>query len=165
MNCTIESPIKDRTLEIVNRHLQARECPALTPVSTLPEDEPGLVMAVDPALDEETFRITMLQPGHLRVTGGSGLGILFGLGKMLRTGTFDGGRFQFGPWRGTSTPSCSLRCVYFATHFYNFYHTAPIEEVIRYVEDLALMRGIRIRDVGCEILCYYLLQWCYGQEQ
>ena len=35
-------------------------------------------------------------------------------------------------------PACPVRGVYLATHFNNFYEAAPIEEVGRYVEDLAL---------------------------
>jgi len=31
-----------------------------------------------------------------------------------------------------------VRAVNFATHFHNFYHDAPVEEVQRYVEELAL---------------------------
>lgn len=38
----------------------------------------------------------------------------------------------------TQTPACPLRGVYFARHFHNFYHTAPVEEIRRYLEDLAL---------------------------
>lgn len=36
------------------------------------------------------------------------------------------------------TPKNSLRGMYFATHFYNFYHVAPLEEVYEVIEDLAL---------------------------
>jgi hypothetical protein len=35
-------------------------------------------------------------------------------------------------------PEKPLRGIYFATHFFNFYHEAPIGEIERYVEDLAL---------------------------
>jgi hypothetical protein len=42
----------------------------------------------------------------------------------------------------------SLRGFYFATHFYNFYHAAPIEEVYDRIVDLAL------RGCNCLMLCF-----------
>ena len=41
-------------------------------------------------------------------------------------------------WRGISIPKKPVRGIYFATHFHNYYHEAPIEEVKQYVEDLSL---------------------------
>jgi len=41
-------------------------------------------------------------------------------------------------WRGESVPEKPIRGIYFATHFYNYYHTAPVEQIERYVEELAL---------------------------
>ena len=35
-------------------------------------------------------------------------------------------------------PEKKVRGIYLATHFHNFYHDAPIEEVQQYVEDLGL---------------------------
>ncbi|MBE7489970.1 MAG: hypothetical protein KJ050_09345 [Candidatus Omnitrophica bacterium] len=35
-------------------------------------------------------------------------------------------------------PQGSLRGMYFATHFHNWYHVAPEAEIVRYLEDLAL---------------------------
>ena len=39
---------------------------------------------------------------------------------------------------GPAVPRLPVRGMYFATHFHNFYHDAPVEEVERYVEELAL---------------------------
>ena len=44
--------------------------------------------------------------------------------------------FTAGAWRGTSIPEKPVRGIYFATHFHNFYHDAPVDEVQRYVEDM-----------------------------
>ena len=65
-------------------------------------------------------------------------GLLYGVGKLLRTSRYDQGGFSAGSWRGTSIPEKPVRGIYFATHFHNFYHDAPVEEVQRYVEDVGL---------------------------
>ena len=36
------------------------------------------------------------------------------------------------------TPKKKIRGMYFATHFYNFYHNAPMEKVYEVIEDLAM---------------------------
>lgn len=38
----------------------------------------------------------------------------------------------------TITFDSNLRASYFANHFYNYYHSAPVEEVLEYLESLAL---------------------------
>ncbi|MCK4601212.1 MAG: hypothetical protein KAU28_02020, partial [Phycisphaerae bacterium] len=68
-------------------------------------------------------------------------------GKFLRSSRFDDGSFTPGDWRGTSLPEMAVRGMYFATHFHNFYHDAPIEKVKRYVEEMALW--------GCNALCVW----------
>jgi len=47
---------------------------------------------------------------------------------------------EFTPLRETviHTHQKAVRGMYFATHFYNFYHSAPVEEVYEVIEDLAL---------------------------
>jgi hypothetical protein len=65
-------------------------------------------------------------------------GLVAGVGKFLRTSRFDARGFTPGTWRGTSVPAKPDRGIYFATHFLNYYHSAPIPEIERYVEDLAL---------------------------
>jgi hypothetical protein len=72
------------------------------------------------------------------VCGGDSRGLLFGLGKLLRMA--DSGSAGFNPPPATvlTAPAVPERVVYFATHFNNFYECAPIDELVRYVEDLAL---------------------------
>ncbi len=79
-----------------------------------------------------------------RITGHDERGLLYGVGKFLRGCQFgsDAGGAS-GGWRhggeaGTWRPKMAVRGMYFATHFHNFYHDAPLAEVERYVEDLAL---------------------------
>lgn len=60
-------------------------------------------------------------------------------GRFLMEGDFNGNG-GFIPCTGVIdfTPESSLRGMYFATHFGNFYHNAPINLVYRVIEDLAL---------------------------
>jgi hypothetical protein len=63
--------------------------------------------------------------------------LLYGVGKFLRTSRY-AGAFEPSSWRGTSVPRGTMRGIYFASHFHNWYQVAPDEQVERYVEDLAL---------------------------
>lgn len=132
------SPRAPRLLAILNRHLQQRGCLPVAVVPRLPENGPGLVFALDAALGREEFRLAMAPPGRLEVAAGSELGLIFGLGKMLRTGRFAAGEFAFGDWRGSDRPQGTVRGMYYASHFHNWYHVASDEELTRYTEDLAL---------------------------
>ncbi len=99
-------------------------------------------LELDPTIGEEGYRILDGAPQELVIAGNDPLGLLYGIGKLLRTAEYewnDGGRgFHPGAWRGTSVPERKVRGMYFATHFRNFYHRAPIQEVEAYLEDLAL---------------------------
>ncbi len=69
------------------------------------------------------------------------LALFAAFGRFLRLSRFDG-KGGFVPFDGELdfTPRTRLRGMYFATHFENFYHSAPIEKVYEVIEDLA-MRG------------------------
>ena len=95
-------------------------------------------LSVDPSIGSEGFRISDRADGGIEVAGQNGLGILYGLGKLLRTSRYSGEGFELGTWRGVSVPLKPNRGIYFATHFYNFYQAAPVEEVTRYLEDIGL---------------------------
>ena len=95
-----------------------------------------LVLALDRRLPEEGFRIDD-HGGTVRISGGSSRGLLYGVGKLLRTSRYDAG-FEPSTWRGESAPRGPLRGMYFASHFHNWYHQASEAEMTRYVEDLAL---------------------------
>ncbi|MGC8640285.1 MAG: hypothetical protein ACP5XB_10465, partial [Isosphaeraceae bacterium] len=101
-------------------------------------DAPYVVeLAIDGTLRPESFRIAD-RAGGVVVAAGSERGLLYGLGKLLRMSRYDRGRFTPGTWRGVSTPFGTMRGIYFATHFNNYYEAAPAGDVERYVEDLAL---------------------------
>lgn len=86
----------------------------------------------------ESYTITDKGKTYVKIGGGDEAGVLYGVGKFLRTSRYDKNGFTPGAWRGTSAPMGKVRGMYFATHFSNFYEAAPIEEVQQYVEELAL---------------------------
>lgn len=97
-----------------------------------------VALAVDPAIGPEGFRIGDRPGGGIEVAGQNARSVLYGLGKLLRTSGYSGTGFTPGSWRGESVPQKPIRGIYFATHFHNFYHDGPVEEIRRYVEELAL---------------------------
>ncbi|MCX5658295.1 MAG: hypothetical protein NTW19_01065, partial [Planctomycetota bacterium] len=99
-----------------------------------------VTLALVPGIGIEGFRIESdaSSPGGVRIVGNDGRGLIYGVGKFLRTSRLEPGRFVPSDWRGASVPKRPVRGIYFATHFHNFYHDAPIGKVQRYVEDLAL---------------------------
>jgi hypothetical protein len=105
-------------------------------------------LSVEPGLCPEGFEITDGPEGTVAVRGNDERGVLFGVGKLLRASRFDQGGFTPGTWRGRSVPTCPVRGIYLATHFANFYETAPAEEVQEYVEDLALWGINSVKHAG-----------------
>lgn len=95
-----------------------------------------LVLTIDSSLAGDAFRVDD-KGGGVRIAGGSPRGLLYGVGKFLRTSRYDNG-FQPTLWRGTSQPRGTLRGMYFASHFHNWYHQASAAEIARYTEDIAL---------------------------
>ena len=95
-----------------------------------------IILTVDDRLAPEAFRFDRAA-GAVRVSGGSPQGLLYGVGKFLRTSRYDG-TFQPSAYRGISEPRGSLRGMYFASHFHNWYVQASDAEITRYLEDLAL---------------------------
>ncbi|MCG3148621.1 MAG: hypothetical protein PCFJNLEI_02066 [Verrucomicrobiae bacterium] len=109
-----QTPLVKKTLELL-----ARSVPP-----------PGNVeLKIQAGIGPEGFRID-----DTGITGNDERGLLYGVGKHLREPA----------WRGTSVPDRALRPMYFATHFHNYYHDAPIADVCRYIEELALW--------GCNLL-------------
>ena len=97
-----------------------------------------LVLAVTPGIGTEGFTIDSLPSGSVRIIGNDARGLLYGIGKFLRTSQYAEGHLTPSSWRGTSVPQREVRGMYFASHFHNYYHDAPVADVERYVEELAL---------------------------
>ena len=127
-----DDPLVSRTFAILKDRIEQR-----CSVNVIRADKNAqILLAVDSQLPTEAFRIDSAGTA-VRVTGGSPRGLLYGVGKLLRTSRY-AGTFQATAWRGTSVPDGTLRGMYFATHFHNWYHQASPPEIARYMEDLAL---------------------------
>jgi hypothetical protein len=95
-------------------------------------------LSINTGIGKDGFIIANSKNGGICIMGNNERGILYGIGKFLRVSDYCKDGFIAGSWRGTSVPEKPVRGMYLATHFYNFYQTAPVEEVERYVEDMAL---------------------------
>lgn len=126
-------PVVERAAALLARELQER-----TGVRRAPAGPADIVLGVDHALSPEGFRIRDGSDGEIRIDGGSPRGVVYGVGRFLRSSQFGVGTFTTGTWRGDSAPEKPFRGIYFASHFHNYYHNAPLPDVERYVEELAL---------------------------
>jgi hypothetical protein len=95
-------------------------------------------LAVAPGIGREGYAIAEDADSGIRIVGDDERGLLYGIGKFLRTSAYGPHGFTPSRWRGTSIPKREVRGIYFATHFHNFYHDAPVEDIRSYVEDLSL---------------------------
>lgn len=128
-------PIIERIADLLKRQVNARCGARLFDACC---GERTIALDLDDRLGKEGFKIEDGLPETIRIIGQDARGLLAGVGKFLRTSRYGAGDFTPGDWRGTSAPEKPLRGMYFASHFHNFYHEAPIEKIQRYVEELAL---------------------------
>lgn len=119
-----------RAAEIFARRLRARN------IGVSPEGF-RVVFDITCGLNADEFTIANNGDGVIIISGGL-LGLLHGAGFFLRGTEFFESAAEPCRWRGTQKPKCPVRGVYFASHFHNFYHAAPVDEIGRYIEDLAL---------------------------
>ena len=127
--------ITRRAVEILSRQIGQR-CGAKVVSSG---EAAGLVeVGIEAGIGTEGYRIVDGPGGAVRIVGNDERGLLYGVGRFLRSSRYDRGGFTPGAWRGTSVPRCPMRGIYLATHFNNYYEAASPEELERYVEDLSL---------------------------
>lgn len=125
----------EKVVSVFTRQVEER-CPAKI---TTQEDAPlTVVLKIDARIGKEGFHIRDGAEGGIEVIGQNELGVLYGLGKLLQISRYSKDGFSVGSWRGESVPQKPVRGIYFATHFHNFYHDGPVEDIQRYVEELAL---------------------------
>lgn len=125
----------DAIVSLLRRQIEQR-CEAQ--VRTFGQAKLNIELDIQEGIGKEGFRIEDGSGGAVRIVGNDIPGLVYGVGKFLRTSRYDQGGFTPGSWRGTSIPQRGVRGMYFATHFHNFYHDAPADELDRYVEDLIL---------------------------
>jgi len=88
-------PIVSRTFAILKDRIEQR-CSAKV-VQT--DAAAQIILAVDSALPSDAFRIESAT-SSVRISGGSPRGLLYGVGKFLRTSHYDE-TFGISSWRGT----------------------------------------------------------------
>ena len=128
------NPQQQRLAAIVRRQIESR-CDARV------GDGAGALtiqFELDANLKPESFEIRGNDEQSVVIAGGDQLGMLYGAGRFLRESRYTARGFVAGQWRGISEPMKPLRGMYLATHFHNFYHDAPVEKIVEYVEDVAL---------------------------
>ena len=126
------------TIKIMNRHLRQRGCKEIVEVNSSKKVNADITLKIDTELSLEEFKIDLTEEKHLVISSGSSRGILYGIGKMLRNASYSNSTFDFTTWQGSSSPSKPIRSLYLASHFHNYYHVAPMNEIIEYIEDNAL---------------------------
>jgi hypothetical protein len=129
------NPLSERVAEILASRIQERSGIKPTPNGNA---ACRVELAVEKGIGSEGFRLEDVSHGAVRILGNDNRGLLYGVGKFLRSNTYHQGSFTLGKWRGTSVPDTPLRGFYPATHFFNYYHVAPVEQLQRYMEDLGL---------------------------
>jgi hypothetical protein len=141
------TPVIERVVSIFARTVRERCDVALEDAGPL-----TVTLAREPGIGPEGFRIEDAADG-VRIAGDDERGLVYGIGKLLHEGRYAPGRFTPGPWRGASVPAKPVRGIYFASHFHNWYHDAPLEEVERYIEELALW-GVNVLSVWLDMHHY-----------
>ena len=98
----------------------------------------AVTLRKDTSFKDDRFTVTPVR-GGVELVGANDSALHAAFGRFVLSSGFDG-RGGFSPVDKAIdfTPRSPLRGMYFATHFYNFYHVAPIEKVYEVIEDLAL---------------------------
>jgi len=97
----------------------------------------NLTFSFDAAVKGQGYRFTVSENAGT-VSASCLAGMFAGAGYFLFNSGLSGGRLIPACKPTESYPALKVRGMYLATHFHNFYHEAPLPEVLRYVEELAL---------------------------
>lgn len=128
------SPLAEKAAELLRGQIDVRCSHA---ICTEGKAKARIALSIEPGIGAEGFRIEDAGHRSVRIVGNDERGLIYGVGKFLRDSRFGDGAFGPGSWRGTSVPEKPMRGIYFAA-FANFYCMAPVEEICRYLEELAL---------------------------
>lgn len=134
------------SFEILNkcakRVLELRKC------ELADADAYSIEVSTDDNLKDDRYVISFSE-NRASVRAANINAVFAAFGHILNESRFDG-KGGFVPVKDGNvvdfTPEKSVRAIYFASHFHNFYHMAPIEEVYEVIEDIALYgcNGIRV---------------------
>lgn len=116
---------------------------------------------IDEEKGNECYEIERRENGYA-IIGGDSLGLYYGIGKFLHSANFSDGDLTPRPPKGLQSPDCSFRAIYFSVHNYNWYHTAPQEDLVEYLEEMLLwgynaihciVPVVNIVSLGDEVFC------------
>ncbi|MCL1794454.1 MAG: hypothetical protein FWG34_11365 [Oscillospiraceae bacterium] len=100
-------------------------------------DSYKLTLKFDPSVDREGYVFAPSERGG-QISASCLSGLYAGAGHFLLGSRIYGKKLRPPEKHMESAPKKSVRGIYFATHFHNFYHDAPVCRVKRYVEELSL---------------------------
>jgi len=134
-------PVVRRAAEVFARDVGERSGVNVR-IATGPAPGPSIVLSVDPdaGLGEDGLSIQVFPHGGT-VVGVTPSGLVAGVGKLLRLMRFGDHAVYIPQADLRDAPKLPVRGIYFATHFGNFYHVAPLAEVDRIIEEFALWGG------------------------
>ena len=92
---------------------------------------------IDPSLEGERAEINV-RGGKAVVRGARFRSVVAGAGELLRAISYGENTFRLQDTVLTFAPAKPFREVYFGRHFDNWYHRAPAEQMLRYIDDMAL---------------------------
>lgn len=136
-DCNLPDAAADRFARVLERQITLRG-------GTLAPDGYPIAVTVNPARKADSFSL-LPKGGGVSIEANNLCTLYAGLGWFLLHSRFD--------FAGGFTPAAlpvqieqanSIRGMYLATHFYNFWHVAPMEEVEPHLENFALW--------GCNVL-------------
>lgn len=134
LTSNLPTPAAHHLRAALDRILTAR---GLTLAENLTADY-TITVICDSTLQNDRYLITPNAQGAT-LRAASTCACFAALGKLLHMSSFDGeGGFLPSSTPVDFTPKDPVRGMYFATHFHNFYHNAPLEEVFVTIDDLAL---------------------------
>ena len=105
-----------------------------------------VTFVMDPAFAGETATVKVAG-GKVEICGGRFRSLVFGAGTLLRAIRYGETVFSLSDGEYRFSPANPYRIVYFARHFNNWYLKAGADELVRYVDDLALwgMNGFHMQ--------------------
>lgn len=129
-----DEKITDRLVSIMKQRIEER-CGA----SVVDDNADfSLLLGLNPDIKDQGFSIESCGNESVIIKASDFPGLLYGIGKYLRGSIYSSEGFIPSNWRGQSIPRGELRGIYFANHFFNWYHVASEDELTRYIEDIAL---------------------------
>ena len=128
-------PIVSKAVKILKQEVKNRSNEIIELTDQIKEAD--IEVSLDNSIGQEGYRIGR-KNNTVLIVGSDERGVMYGVGKFLHTSTFKENELIMSDWQGISVPKRKVRGIYFATHFHNFYHAAPLSEIEEYVESLAL---------------------------